>query len=341
MSLDTSDSGALALSKIGLGCGVFGGAYGPASQADIVATVRAALGSGITLMDTSPYYNDSEAKLGTALHALRAEFPRSTYAICTKLGRYGVHKADFDYSAARVGASVAESMRRLRTDYLDIVLCHDVEFVALEQVVDVALPALFALKKKGLVRQVGISGYPLDVLVRIARTQHERGCPLDVCLSYCNLNLHCRRLPAYLPMLRSAGVKTVVAASPLSMGLLSQGPTPAWHPASDELKAAVQRCAGLVSAFARKQRPSSAPVSLAQMAEHFAFSFDSVDVHLVGAKTGAEVGCMLAAHVQAQTLQLGAGGKYADAGLQQLHEQIQRILEPFAEYTWPSPPPDA
>lgn len=103
---------------------------------------------GINVFDTSPYYGRSEYILGDALDALREEFPRSTYYLQTKVGRYGYTTKDMDYSAERIRASVAESMKRLRTDYLDVVLAHDVEFVPFEQVVgpDYVLDALFDLK---------------------------------------------------------------------------------------------------------------------------------------------------------------------------------------------------
>ncbi|KAJ2451566.1 hypothetical protein GGF42_004227 [Coemansia sp. RSA 2424] len=324
---------------MGLGCGVFSGAYGTALQADNKLAVRAALSSGINLVDTSPYYGDSELKLGQALLELKDEFPRSSYHICTKVGRYGYRKSDFDYSAERISASVHESMRRLGTDYLDIVLCHDVEFVAVAHVVDVALPRLFDLKQRGLVRKVGISGYPLDVLLRICQIQQERGAPLDVCLSYCNFNLHCQSLAAFVPELRVAGVETIIAASPLSMGLLCRDETPEWHPAKPELKAAVRQCTRLVQAFSKDCGDAGASnISLAEIAEHYAFSYDKVDVHLVGAKTAQEVDHALCAYDRAQQLRLYASGRYEDAGIQHLYSQIKAILEPFAEYTWPSPP---
>ena len=108
---------------------------------------RAAV-SGINVFDTSPYYGDSELVLGDALEAVSDEFPRSSYYIQTKVGRYGYTTKDFDYSSERVQKSVAESMRRLHTDYLDVVLCHDVEFVDFDDVVGPggALEALFKLK---------------------------------------------------------------------------------------------------------------------------------------------------------------------------------------------------
>ena len=103
---------------------------------------------GINVFDTSPYYGASEFVLGDALEAVRDEFPRSSYYIQTKVGRYGLTAKDFDYSAERVTNSVKESMRRLHTDYLDLVLCHDVEFVKFEDVVGPggALEGLFKLK---------------------------------------------------------------------------------------------------------------------------------------------------------------------------------------------------
>ncbi|KAJ2888199.1 hypothetical protein GGI21_003387 [Coemansia aciculifera] len=338
-------AGHLPLSKIGLGCGVFSGAYGPAPpQASAVATVRAALSSGINIVDTSPYYGDSEIKLGQALFELKDEYPRSSYHICTKVGRYGYCKSDFDYSAERISESVRESMRRLYTDYLDIVLCHDVEFVSADQVVDVALPMLFDLKQQGLVRKVGISGYPLPVMLRICQIQQERGVPLDVCLSYCNLNLHCQSLAAFVPKLREAGVETIIAASPLSMGLLCQSEAPEWHPAKPQLKAAVKQCAELVERFSQSYgnaETGGSSVSLAEIAENYAFSYNKVDVHLVGAKTVQEIEHAVRAYDRAQQLQLYASGRYANPRIQHLYSQIKATLEPFAHYTWTSPPDDA
>ncbi|KAJ1724234.1 hypothetical protein LPJ53_001509 [Coemansia erecta] len=327
----------LPLSKVALGCGVFSGAYGPVEQSDVLATVRKALSSGINMVDTSPYYGNSEDRLGQALKDLADEFPRSSYYICTKLGRYGYRKTDFDYSAKRVYDSINESMRRLNTSYLDIVLCHDVEFVDTLQVVNETLPSLFELKRAGVVRRVGVSGYPLETLLEIAQIQHKRGRPLDICLSYCNFNLHCQLLEEYVPKLRAAGVATIISASPLSMGLLNQDVTPEWHPAKAELKAAVAQC----SAVVRQSLETGVSISLAEMAEHFSFSCPGADVHLVGAKTEDQVRRALDAYCQATSLNLATGGSYTDPDIQNVYRQITSILTPFARYTWPSPPADA
>jgi D-arabinose 1-dehydrogenase len=112
----------------------------------------------------------------------------------TKCGRYGLDRADFDYSPETIRESVIRSLRRLNTDYLDIVYLHDVEFVASpiypddrrgkplaavsksshlwglgvddrgrtrgngDQIILNALAELFRLKTEGKVKAVGITG---------------------------------------------------------------------------------------------------------------------------------------------------------------------------------------
>jgi aryl-alcohol dehydrogenase-like predicted oxidoreductase len=91
---------------------------------------------GIRAFDTSPYYDNSEIVVGTALKTLESEFPRTTYRLLTKVGRYGPINgsdpgpADFDYSPATIRRSVRRSLQRLHTQYLDVVYLHDIEFVS-------------------------------------------------------------------------------------------------------------------------------------------------------------------------------------------------------------------
>ena len=100
-----------------------------------------------------PFYGatKSEAVLGRALFALfesgRAQ--RQQVILATKVGRYG--DRDFDFSAARVERSVEESLRRLRTGYIDLLIAHDVEFGDLDAVIRETLPAMRKLKRQGKV----------------------------------------------------------------------------------------------------------------------------------------------------------------------------------------------
>lgn len=91
---------------------------------------RLALEYGMNAIDTSPYYHPSEIRLGRILRTLAPQFPRHSYYLCTKAGRNGPDKGDFDYRAQSVRRSVERSCQRMETAYLDVVLMHDVEFVA-------------------------------------------------------------------------------------------------------------------------------------------------------------------------------------------------------------------
>src|SRR5436305_13650381 len=99
----------------------------------------------------------SEVLLGIALK----DVPRDSYLLCTKLGRYDL--AHFDFSARRVVESVDVSLHRMGVDHLDIMLCHDIEFVDMAQVVEETLPALRKIREAGKVRFIGVSGYPMTM----------------------------------------------------------------------------------------------------------------------------------------------------------------------------------
>jgi L-galactose dehydrogenase len=71
----------------------------------------------------------SESVLGECLKAIGV--PRDQIIVSTKCGRYS---EGFDFSAERVTHSIDESLTRLGLDYVDILHCHDIEFVSLDQV---------------------------------------------------------------------------------------------------------------------------------------------------------------------------------------------------------------
>ncbi|GAA0234864.1 aldo/keto reductase [Cryptosporangium japonicum] len=221
------------MSALALGAAALGGEYGPIDPGVARATVRAALDEGITLIDTSPYYGrtTSESVLGEALRGV----PRDSYRLATKVGRYDVD--EFDFSAARVVRSVEESLRRLRTDHVEVIQCHDIEFGNLEQIVEETVPALRGLQEKGLVGAVGITGYPLAALVSVAGRV-----PVDTVLSYCHYTLQNSTLGERLPFFAERGVE-VLNASPLSMGLLTDAGPPDWHPAPAAVRAACAEAA--------------------------------------------------------------------------------------------------
>src|SRR6187455_2488360 len=193
---------------------------------EALTSVRVALDCGMNFIDTSPFYGRgmSEVLLGVALRGA----PRESYLLGTKLGRYDA--AHFDFSARRVVESVDISLHRMGVSHLDIILCHDIEFVEMSQVVEEPLPALRRLQKQGKVRSVGISGYPMNIF----RYVLERA-ELDVVLSYNHYTLQNTMLADLVPYLRSKDVG-IMNAAPFSARLLTNLPLPPWHKATPQVR---------------------------------------------------------------------------------------------------------
>lgn len=119
----------------------------------VVALLDSALACGVNLIDTAPAYGTSEERLGQLLPA-----PRDQWVIVTKCGeQFERGRSTFDFSAAATRASVERSLRRLGTEYLDVVLIHSDgrdEAILREEG---ALEELIRLRESGLIRAVGIS----------------------------------------------------------------------------------------------------------------------------------------------------------------------------------------
>ena len=205
---------------------------------EAVRSVRVALDLGMNFIDTSPYYGRgmSEVLLGVALR----EVPRDSYLLCTKLGRYA--PAHFDFSAKRVAESIDVSLERMKTDHLDVILCHDIEYVDMNQIVQETLPAIAKARQQGKVKFLGVSGYPM----KIFRWVLERA-ELDVILSYNHYTLQNTMLADIVPMLKSKGVG-VMNAAPFSARLLTNQPLPAWHKATPQVREVAARAAALCAA---------------------------------------------------------------------------------------------
>src|SRR3954470_11273960 len=147
----------LHLPIVSFGASSLGQEFRKVDLSEALRSVHVALEAGMNFIDTSPFYGRgmSEVLLGIALKGV----PRESYILGTKLGRYDL--AHFDFSTKRVAESVDVSLHRLGTNHLDIFLCHDIEFVPMQQIVDETIPALRKIQQEGKVRYIGISGYPM------------------------------------------------------------------------------------------------------------------------------------------------------------------------------------
>lgn len=227
----------LEVSRLSFGASSLGSVFRQTDDAEGIRTVHAALDAGINLIDVSPYYGATKAE--TVLGRAIAETSRDRFYLSTKAGRYGVDT--FDLSAERIVSSLEESLRRLNTDYVDMLYLHDIEFVEPAIILEESIPTLHRLKEQGKIRFAGICGLPLALFEQLLPQVD-----VDVIISYCHYSLNDTSLLGLLPLLEKRGVG-LVNASPLSMGLLSTRGAPDWHLASDELKALCLRAAQLVA----------------------------------------------------------------------------------------------
>jgi L-galactose dehydrogenase len=294
----------LSVSVLGQGGAAFGQQFGPVSAQEAADTVHAAIGAGINLVDTAAYYGTGTAEefLGRAL----AGGWREKVHICTKACR--LDRAVFDFTPEGTRRCFEASLKRLRTDHVEILLAHDIEFADdYEYVFNETYRVLRDLKKEGKARFIGMSCYPLGLLRRAI----ER-CDLDVVISYAHCNLfNTRLLTELLPVAEARGVG-VMNASPLGMGLLTnQGPPP-WFSGRAELVAACRAAADLC-------RSRGADISFLGM--QFALA-QRIPCTLTGAARPSE----LETNLRATTAPLDPV----------LLGDVMKVLDPVRDCTWPS-----
>jgi aryl-alcohol dehydrogenase-like predicted oxidoreductase len=284
------------LSIISYGASSLGAEFRNVDIDEALAAVPAAIECGMNFIDTSPYYGrgSGEVLLGIALK----DIPRDQYYLGTKLGRY--HAAHFDFSAKRVVESVDVSLHRLGTDYLDVILCHDIEFVERQQIVDETLPALRKIQQQGKVRYVGISGYPMSNF-KFILDQTD----LDVVLSYNHYTLQNTMFHDLVPYLESKGVG-IINAAPFSARLLTNAPLPPWHKATPLIRETCQKAA---------RHCESAGVDIAQLALQFSIANPDITTCVTGS---------------ANQNRIRQWAEWAETPLdQQLLQEVLKILEPI------------
>jgi aryl-alcohol dehydrogenase-like predicted oxidoreductase len=152
----------LSVSALGLGAGQLGDArLDEAQAAELIAT---AIDGGITLIDTAPSYGLSEQRLGRHLGARR-----DAVVLSTKLG-YGV-EGFADWTGPCITAGVAQALRVLRTDRLDIAHLHSCPWQVLAA--DEVIAALVAARECGKVRAIAYSGENEDLAYALGRPEFD------------------------------------------------------------------------------------------------------------------------------------------------------------------------
>ena len=199
---ELGDTG-LSVSAVAMGCWAIVGdaTWGPQDEADSLATIEAAIDAGISFFDTAEAYGDgySEELLGKVLPA-----HRDRVIIASKFGSNR-------HSAQEVQTACEQSLKRLRTDTIDL---YQIHWPSPELPFEEAVSALSALRDQGKVRAVGISNFGVQDLgdfLKVGKTQTNQ-------LAY---NLLFRALEyAIRPMCEAEGIG-ILCYSPLAQGLLT------------------------------------------------------------------------------------------------------------------------
>ncbi len=297
----------LELSILGYGASPLGNEFEEIDVLEGERAVHMAIDQGINFFDTSPFYGRtlSEERLGRALGPRRKNI-----VLATKCGRYDMD--DFDFSAARVRSSIDESLRRLRTDYVDIYQMHDVEFVDREQVLNEALPVARELQRAGKCRYVGITALPLGILRDIADSA-----PVDSILSYARYNLMVDDLDTELrPFCAQRGVG-LINASPLHLRILTERGAPSWHLASPDVQQAGEQVALLCRARG---------VDVSEVALRFCYDYPHTASVLVGMSKARHV----KRNLRAFDFEMPPG----------LLDEIRQIVDPVRNQIWPTGLPE-
>ena len=212
MQLRTLGRAGLPVSALGLGCMGMSDMYGATERSESIATVHAALDAGITLLDTGDFYGmgHNEMLLGEAL----AGRPRDSYQLSVK---FGAHRGPdgqwlgYDARPAAVKSALAYSLKRLRSDYVDVYRPARLDpNVPIEDTVG----AIGDLIKAGYVRRLGLS----EVGPQTIRRAHTVLPVDDLQIEYSLISRGIEE--AILPTCRELGIG-ITAYGVLARGLIS------------------------------------------------------------------------------------------------------------------------
>jgi D-threo-aldose 1-dehydrogenase len=302
------------ISVLGFGSAPLGDLYAILDDQTAIDAVSAALNAGVTLFDTSPHYGNglAEHRCGTALR--RA--PRDSFVLSTKVGRVmdprtapvrvqkeGVispgfagglpHAASFDYTYDGTMRSFEQSLLRLGTDRIDVLLIHDADVwthgdeadARFKEAMEGAYRALDRLRAEGTVKAIGVGINEADTCARFARAGD-----FDVILMAGRYSLlEQPALDEFMPLAQEKGIG-VMLGGVFNSGILATGPIEDarynYAPAPPDIMESVRRIAAVCEAHA---------VALPHAAVQFALAHPAVCSVVLGAVTPDEVRRNLAA----------------------------------------------
>ena len=295
----------LEVTMLGFGGVPLGNLYRACSDAEAAATVQAVQDGGIRMIDTAPFYGFgmSEHRIGAAMR----EQPRDSWVLSTKIGRVleaakepdkldggtfvkvAPFQPRFDYSYDGVMRSFEDSLQRLATNRIDILLIHDCDVwthgseeayrARFKEVMDSGYKALDELRAAGVVKAIGVGVNEVDVCLDFARAG-DFDCFL---LAGRYTLLEQGALDEFLPWCTKANVSLIIGG-PYNSGILATGAVPGasynYKPAPPEIMETVGR---LEEVCGRHDVP------LARAALQFPLGHSQIATMIPGARNPDEV----------------------------------------------------
>ena len=284
----------LTVSKLGLGGAPIGGDFGVVSDQQAIEVIHSAIDLGINFFDTAPLYGrgESERRYGIALKGKREQVVLATKAVM---------RGD-PYTYENTINSVESSLRRLQTDYIDLIQLHEAEHVPFEDAMNGTIAAFLKLKEQGKVRAIGVNAGRLELLFPFIKTGK-----IDTVQTFSKYTLldHTAK-DTLFPLAKEMGVG-VINGSPLGMGVLTDKPAPFLQNNKKLLMEAEKRKEKLT--FLRKQGPNG----LIEPAMRFSLTCPDIAVTLTGT-------------VSLRSLKLNAS--YCD-GIGLSAEEMHKVFELF------------
>jgi D-threo-aldose 1-dehydrogenase len=296
----------LKVTVLGLGTATLGNLYAPVSDADAHDTVKTAFDAGVRFIDTAPFYGHgwSEHRVGEAMRG----YKRDDIVLSTKIGRLlkpkdpgakgidgGVFAAVlpfepvFDYSYDGVMRSVDDSLQRLGTHRIDVLLIHDVDRWThgsqeasdrrMKEVLEGGYKAMVKLRESGAVGAIGAGLNEWDTCQTLAEASD-----LDCFLLAGRYSLlEQESLQTFLPLCVKRGIG-IFLGGPYNTGILATGAVPGamynYAPAKPDILERVRK----FEAVCQRHK-----VTLASAALQFPLAHPAVCSVIPGAKTAAEV----------------------------------------------------
>jgi aryl-alcohol dehydrogenase-like predicted oxidoreductase len=200
----------LVVPALGLGGVGIGGLHVEVGEEEAIETVQYAVEQGINYIDTSPLYGESERRIGIAL----AGVPRHSIVISTKTGTHPARRGDYSWDGTLW--TVENSLRLLKTDYIDLLLVHDPADIEPVFAPRGALEALEHLKRQGVIKAIGLGQRRHDYHRRAIESGR-----FDAILTYNDYHpLNVSAADWLLPLAAEHDVG-VLNGSPLAHGLLT------------------------------------------------------------------------------------------------------------------------